>query len=305
MADIPGQAENFSVGVIAGSTDLHLVSLIGVARTNAMFADAAIALADNLHARGLNVRLEQNVIARAGRNYVFGVHGLTQSTRVDFMSSDSVVVNSEPLANLSQVLGYLALEPYLAFLRRYRVWDYSLRNVAWLKQNIAEQARLSWVPLPFSRAHTPVVAATVQDIDVLFYGRVNDRRRVVLDQCTALGLNVVALEQGFHGSAREEWLARSKVVLNLGWVDDSVFEQYRVSYLLNRAKAVVTEMSAEEALPDAYRQALAIDRYENLAARCRSLVDNPRERLELKRLGAAALQNPTFVAALDRALAGP
>jgi hypothetical protein len=299
---VTGQAENFSVGVIAGSADLHLVSLIGVARTNTIFADAAIAFAENFQARGLNVRLEQNVIARTGRNYVFGVHGLTQSTRIDFMSSHSVVVNSEPLANLDQVLGYLALEPYLAFLRRYRVWDYSQRNIAWLKKNVSDNERVSWVPLPFSHAHTPVVAASTQDIDVLFYGRINERRRAVLEQCTALGLNVVALEHGFHKSARDEWLARSKVVLNLGWVDNSIFEQYRVSYLLNRAKAVVTEMSQEEALPDAFRQALAIDRYENLAARCRSLVDNAGERNRLERAGAEALQNPIFVAALDRAL---
>jgi hypothetical protein len=297
------QAERFSLGVIAGQPDLHLVALLGVPSTHRVFADAASALADNLHSRGFNVRIEANVISRAGRNYVFGAHGLTHLPRKDFLPEGSVIMNSEPLANLDQVLGYLDFESYEQFLGRYRVWDYSQRNVNWLRERMKTSARVSWVPIPFSRSLLRVPSKVSQDIDVLFYGRVNARRQHVVSECEALGLRVVAVESGCYGAARDALFDRSKIVLNLGWVVGSVFEQYRVNYLLNQSKAVVTELSANEGLPDEYTSALAIADYDHLAPRCRGLVDDSVERAQLENAGHLALQNDVFRLAFDRALA--
>jgi hypothetical protein len=299
----PNPAERFSLGVIAGQSDLHLVTLLCVTSTHRIFADAATALADNLHARGLNVRFESNVIARAGRNYVFGAHGLTQLPRKDFLPDGSVIVNSEPVANLDQVLGYLDFAAYEQFLRRYRVWDYSRRNVDWLRERLKSAARVSWVPIPFSRSLLRTASTVAQDIDVLFYGRVNQRRQQVISECEALGLRVVAMERGCFGNARNALFDRAKLVLNLGWVDNSVFEQYRVNYLLNQSKAVVTELSADEGLPNDYVSALAIAHYRDLARRCRALIDDRDERLRLEQAGPRALQSEAFRVAFDRALA--
>ena len=108
---------------------------------------------------------------------------------------------------------------------------------------------------------------------------------------------------GCVGAEREALLARSKVVLNMGWVDDSVFEQYRVSYLMNNGKAVVTEMHPDERLPEAYCAALAVARYDQLAETCVKLVKDSAWRARLEVAAPLALKLPIFDECLDAALA--
>jgi hypothetical protein len=45
------------------------------------------------------------------------------------------------------------------------------------------------------------------------------------------------------GPARDELIARAKVVLNLHYYEAAIFEQVRVSYLLNNEALVISESS--------------------------------------------------------------
>jgi hypothetical protein len=102
---------------------------------------------------------------------------------------------------------------------------------------------------------------------------------------------------------RAALLARAKVVLNVGCVANSVFEQYRASFLMNNAKAVATELHADERLPDEYTAALAVARYEELAATCLRLVRDDALRSQLEAVAPLALQSTFFAERLDAALA--
>lgn len=293
------------VGILAGRADLNLVTVLGGDDTVPAFWDAATALAEALAQRGLAVRLGKNELARNGTHYLFGIHALGFSAQRAALPLGSVVINSEPIANPAQVFGAVDFASYLPMLEGMHVWDYSRRNVdAFQRANISARS-FSWVPIGHAdRNMTPLVEPRpTQDIDVLFYGRINDRRASVLAECRLAGLRVVGVSVGCVGAERDALIARSKIVLNMGWADDSVFEQYRVSYLMNNGKAVVTEMHPDERLPEAYCAALAVARYDQLAETCVKLVKDSAWRARLEVAAPLALKLPIFDECLDAALA--
>lgn len=166
-----------------------------------------------------------------------------------------------------------------SFLERFETWDYNRENLARLK-GICPRA--FWLPLGSEPEMTRIPKASPQDIDVLFYGYVNDRRRAVLEAIAARGL-VVAAPFGVYGRTRDALISRAKVVINIHQVEGRVIEMVRVSYLLANRKAVVTEGSAGMDAFPGLEGALHCTPLDGLAGACELLVkDNARRRaLEL------------------------
>ena len=169
------------------------------------------------------------------------------------------------------------------FLSKFEVWDYSARNVA----RIAEfNPRVFELPIGSEPELTRIPKAKPQDIDVLFYGYVNERRRPVLDAIAAHGLNVQA-PFGVYGRQRDELIARAKVVLNVHQVEGRVIEMVRVSYLLANRKAVVTELSAGMENYPNLASAVHCAPYEGLADACQLLVRDEGRRRAFELAGHA------------------
>ena len=127
------------------------------------------------------------------------------------------------------------------------MWDYSLHNIDkwktyWETMNCAYAP--VHVPLGYVPELTRIRPAPIQDIDVLFYGSLNDRRSAIIKALCDAGANVHTVF-GVYGKGRDELIARSKVVLNLHFYEQKLFEIVRVSYLLANSKAVVTECSSD------------------------------------------------------------
>ena len=131
---------------------------------------------------------------------------------------------------------------------------------AWVFARIGHQPQLTRIP-----------KAADQDIDVLFYGSVTDRRQVIFDQIRARGLNLVTLF-AVYGAERDAYISRSKLVLNLHNHDSEIFEIVRVHYLLSNGVAVVSEVNPTTSMPDEYRHAVAGAPYESIADECEYLV---------------------------------
>lgn len=119
------------------------------------------------------------------------------------------------------------------------VWDYAPENVAFLA---ARGIQARHLPLGWHPDLERFEPAPDQDIDLLFYGMMNERRLAVLRQAHDLGLAVEALF-GVFLEERDQVIARAKVVLNMHYYPMRVFEAVRVSYLLNNACFVVSEES--------------------------------------------------------------
>ncbi len=171
---------------------------------------------------------------------------------------------------------------YLALLSRYPVLDYSPRNRDELRRIGISHAGL--LEIGYSPVLTRIPTDREKDIDVLFYGSVNERRARVLDDLRSRGLNVVSLF-GVYGAQRDEAIARAKIVLNHHHYRPNIFEMVRISYLLANKVCVVAEGDSED--PDVKPLAGGIElaAYDDLVDRCVELVGDAARRQKLAETG--------------------
>jgi hypothetical protein len=167
--------------------------------------------------------------------------------------------------------GDAVLKPHMREILKgaAEVWDYDPRNLETLKQLGVTSAKL--LPIGYHQGLATIPPQT-EDVDILFYGRLNDRRSAVLDalkpKCAVQALSTT------FGQERDRWISRAKIVLNIHYYPAQMAEQVRVSYLLNNSKCVVTEESDWDPLA----QWCAVAPYQRLAESCLNLLKNDAER---------------------------
>jgi len=188
----------------------------------------------------------------------------------------------------------------LAAFRDLCVWDYSPRNIeAWRRAGVAA----IHLPVGWHPGLARIQAAAEPDIDVLFFGIANDRRRAALELIGKAGLKVVAAEMVF-GRRRDELIARAKAVVNIHHYSSGIFESVRASYLLANGVPLVSERAPGDEIPPSYEDAVLWSAYDELAAGCRAVVDDAALRTRLRENGAAAMRRnpvaPLLHAALER-----
>ncbi len=159
---------------------------------------------------------------------------------------------------------------YVDLIRRFRTWDYSERNVR-MWRRYCPFANVLHVPLGYVPEISRISPKHPQDIDVLFYGVINQRRATIIDELKKAGLNVVAVF-GKFGAERDALIARSKVVLNVHSYEAKIFELSRVSYLLANRKAVVSEIDDDTDVEPDICSAVAGVTYSGLVDKCVELV---------------------------------
>jgi hypothetical protein len=115
-------------------------------------------------------------------------------------------------------------------------WDYSAVNAKHLG---AQHVPLGYVPA-FVR---PLPFKPFPDIDVLFYGSINERRKATLQRMRDLGLRVEVVFNCF-GQQLEPLITRSKVILNVHFYDPGLFESSRVVPLIHQGACVLSEQSS-------------------------------------------------------------
>ncbi len=214
------------------------------------------------------------------------------------LPADAILYNLEQLDASSSWL----TPPLLDLFRRHTVWDYSVRNAvryAALGLPTPRVVPIGWVP-ELER----VPRAREEDIDVLFYGSLNQRRRVALEAIRAAGLRVETAF-GVYGAERDGLIARAKVVLNVHFYEAKVLELVRLSYLLGNRRCVVSERGADEAEARALERGVAFAAYEDLAATCARLAGDPVARRELGEAGHTLMASRDAAVILAAALAAP
>lgn len=226
-------------------------------------------------ALGHPVAVLENAIGERGLNILIGANLLTES-QAKALPSDTVVYNLEQMDEKSEWLK----GPLPEVLGRCIVWDYSARNLDRIRK-LTGNDRLFHVPVGYSPGLTRIAPAPDQDVDVLFYGSVNDRRREAMEALRSAGLKVHAVF-GVYGRERDALIARAKVVLNLHYYESSVFEIVRVFYLLANRKAVVAECHEGTDVDPEIRSAVRAVPYDGLTTACLQLVQDPGSRKELE-----------------------
>lgn len=235
----------------------------GVDQWGGAFQETAETLVYALRALGCDAELSYNRF-RSGRSAVLlGALNLT-AEETAALPPRTVVYNLEQVSARD-----VPMKPhYLALMRARPVWDYSRRNVTALS-TLGVRAR--FVPVGYRPELTRIVPATQRDVDVLFYGAVNDRRRRVLEELAARGVETLAL-QNYYGALRDGFIARARVVLNMHFYDRGVFEIVRASYLFANKAAVAAERNPDTEIEPDMQDAACFAPYEGLADACVALL---------------------------------
>ncbi len=185
---------------------------------------------------------------------------------------------------------------YLAMLRLRAVVDYSAVNTQALRQ--AGVGHVRHLAVGYAPGLTRIVAAPARDIDVLFFGSLNERRAAIVEGLKAKGLAVVHLF-GVYGAERDASIARAKVVLNLHFYEAAIFEIVRVSYLLANRVCVVSEGPDDTADALPFKDAVCFCRYEDIVERCIALVGDEGRRIALAERGFEIMRARTQASALE------
>jgi len=207
-----------------------------------------------------------------------------------------ILYNLEQIQKDSQWL----TQDYISLLKRYPVWDYSALNI----EKLAGHFGITKVAL-CGIGYMPEltrIAPAIQDIDVLFIGSINDRRRNVLEQLARHGKSVTAMYNSY-GAERDAIIARAKIMLNLHFYDAQILEIVRLSYLLANRKCIVSETGFDATLEAPLKEGIAFASYGNLPDMCLRLLENTEERTDLAEKGFACFKALPQTSMLQRALA--
>ena len=256
-------------------------------------------LAEALHCGLMRLGAAAGVVERpehgSGRLIVLGAHALDPEDLAR-LPADAILYNLEQLTE-----DLFARAPhYREAMRRFPVWDYDAANAARYAA-FGLPAAAAVVPVGYVPEWTRITPAPQQDIDVLFYGSLNERRLGILKELRDAGLRVEP-HFGVYGPARDALIGRAKIVLNVHFYDAQIFEAARVGYLLANRACVVAEAGDRTAIDPRLRDALcAVPRAEIVDA-CVRLVRDAEERRALGERGHAAFSAMRFEEGLGRAL---
>ena len=251
---------------------------------SAAFSELAELVAYGLQDLHRNARVTVNQIAGDAKNIIVGVHLLKPDLISSFPRS-SIILNTEQL--WSDTASEWK-ETIFQWSKSFEVWDYSELNIEKLRLVGAQNCK--HLRIGYHKKLRRLAKPPTQDIDVLFYGSINDRRRHVINALLARGVQTRILF-GVYGRERDELIERSKVVLNLHFFDSKIFETVRVFYLMTNSKAVVAEVGPDTHIEPCYRDGICAADYESLVDCCVSLLSDDERREKLEEAANAAIRN--------------
>ncbi|AUC62340.1 hypothetical protein AA637_14830 [Cyanobacterium sp. HL-69] len=210
-------------------------------------------------------------LAQCDRQYIIlGVNNLLYPNQIE-LPPNSIIYNLEQIYPQSPWIQ----SGYLDYLYQYPIWDYSLSNIAQLRKWGIN--KVQHLPIGYHPCLTNIPQNDNQDIDVLFYGSINERRQKIIDSLEAKGIKVKALF-GVYGKERNRYISRSKIVLNMHFYEAQVFEIVRVSHLLANQIFVISERSSNSEEEKYFQGGLVFCPYENLVSTCLDYLSRDKER---------------------------
>jgi Macrocin-O-methyltransferase (TylF) len=254
---------NYLVSIIRPKDYLH----------SEAFREVAETLQYGLKGFGHSARVQENIVDPLATNILLGAHMLSEHD-MKAIPAGTIIFNLEQLGSADLP------ELYFSLAERCQIWDYSMSNInIWLNKKYIYAP--AFVELGFVPELRKIVSSPEMDIDVLFYGSVNERRLKVLRQLQDAGVRVHSAF-GVYGKERDTLIARAKIVLNMHYYETQIFEAVRVSYLLANSKALVSETSCDIGH---FKDAVAVFPYEQLAQGCIEILRDDTKRKELETRG--------------------
>lgn len=255
------------------SINICLVQPVGYIHSHA-FLELGELVFYSLKELNFDVTIGFNKINPGVKNIIIGCHLLDPALIQKFPQS-TVVLNTEQIyAEPSSWTNNI-----FAWANSFEIWDYSERNLIKLNEIGARRAKL--LKIGFQKELMRISDEKDKDVDILFYGSINERRKNIIDSLKAKGMSIKTLF-GIYGKERDDWIERSKLVLNLHFFEYHIFEIVRVFYLLTNSVVVVGEVNASTSIDNRYKDGIIGKSYDDLVDGCIEVVrdDNLRGRMK-------------------------
>ena len=265
-----------------------LVSPPGYAHAPAL-RDVGRLLVLSFESLGVPCKMAVNTLDREAVNVILGYHLLSDPS---LLAGRRTVIYQ--LEQLSEREGWFDAKRLEVLRRAGAVWDYDRRNIGFLEARGLEGVR--HLPLGFHEG-LGTIPDVEPEIDVLFYGSINERRKAILS-ALAPHARVHALF-GAYGEKRDAHIAQARIVLNVHYYESQLMEQVRISYLLNNRRFVLSETAAD----NPYGDALATAPYDRLVEACRFYLAHPEARVRLAAAGHETLRRHPMTDGLRAVLA--
>lgn len=250
------------------------------------FAEVATSLNEALISLGHISKIVTSSIECRGTTIVLGANLLTHIHLQDW-PRDMIIWNLEQIFPGSPWL----TQTYLDLLKgkhngislvscgiAFSVWDYSQTNIDELAK-LGITAKLCRIG--YSSCLTTIYSTTPQDIDVLHVGSITQRRIDIINALAAHNVKIHYLF-GVYGKERDEWITRSKIIINVHFYESTRFEIVRCSHLMANRKCVVSETSDGGKL---YDEGICFTDYSNIVASCLDLLADDKKRHDLENKG--------------------
>jgi len=229
---------------------------------------------------GYEATLRFNQIEPDLKNILIGCH-LLEPKFIEQFPKSTIILNTEQIYSDTTDWN----KNIFAWVSNFEVWDYSDRNIEKLNEIGVNRTKL--FKIGFQNELARLDRSKTKDVDVLFYGSVNERRRNVIEKLIKNGLTVKTLF-GVYGKERDEWIERSKLVLNHHFYKSQIFEIVRVFYLLTNSMVVVGEVNDSTSINAMCREGIYAAKYDELVAGCVEVVNDDvvRKRIESEALNS-------------------
>lgn len=222
---------------------------------------------------GFRIERVENSVSTTIPTILFGAHLLDADTLRN-LPEQTILYNLEQVDDAASWLS----GPLPSAMTHHEVWDFSDLNLRRLSA-MRKFPHLVYAPVGYVPQLTRIPHVE-EDIDVLFYGSLNERRHVLVSALKASGMNVVHAF-GIYGEERDRLIARSKVVLNVHFYENGILEWVRIFYLLANGKAVLSENSILTAFDSGIENVVRFSAYNQLIQMCLQMVNNKHMREEL------------------------
>jgi hypothetical protein len=250
--------------------------------TSPIFGNLSELLQLGLEDLGHNVMISCNRVKRNAQNII--ISPFFKSCFFWGLPRSSIIVNTEHLliseAAVKKVKDAVAV--FTKHAHKFTIWDYSQTNVESL-ESLFHHHNTRHLELGFHPRLERIEKASVQDIDVLFYGSPSPRRDNALAKLRDAGLKV-HVERGAYGRELDALISRSKIVLIIPFYEKANFDSVRVHYLMNNGKAIVYELNNLSQNASWCLEGIQAVTLDNLVYECLHLTRNEvaRRRLEKK-----------------------
>jgi hypothetical protein len=218
---------------------------------------------------GFNVKIQHQFLEDNCINIIFGAF-LLDEDYIKKLPKNSIIVNTEQLLFESD---YKKRWPsnIIDWAKEFETWDYNDENISMLRgMGVLNVKKLD---IGFQSELKRISKNKIQDIDILFYGSRSQKRLELLDLLKNSGLKVEILF-GVYGEKRDEYISRSKVILNCHNYNSELFEIVRCFYLMTNRKAIVSEINQTTKIDQRYKLGIYGSPYEELVENCIKVAKN-------------------------------